>query len=178
MVPIDEHGDAAGGGGVQCAGGDAVAAAICGWSARALCVSGVAVGGREGGVVRVGSGGSRIAGMGLPGVERSAVEDQRLVHAKAADAFAGGGSGTDASVVGPRGAAAGTISFDDWQVSGSAGATGVGSGAGGGGAVVHRGGIAGLFAGARENVERGEHEHVGAGAGDDRGGMVVGVLEV
>ena len=45
LVPIDEHGDAAGGGGVQCAGGDALAAAVCGGPACAVRVSGMAVGG-------------------------------------------------------------------------------------------------------------------------------------
>jgi len=176
LVSIDEHGDAAAGAGVQRGGGADFAAAAGDGAARTVCVSRLVVVRPASSFVRLGAAGDCAAGVGLPGVERSPSESERVVHAEAVDFFAGSRRSTDSAVVDSGGTATGAISLDDREVSRHSGVAGVGGGVGGDGAAVHRRGVAGLFAGARENVERSVHGAAGGGVGDDGGGLVGGVL--
>ena len=137
LVSVDEPGNAAGGAGMQRAARSVPVAAISGDAFIAFCVSCLVVDGQRDGAVRMGAAGDCFAGVGLPGVESGAAKNQRLVYAKTADVFAGGGRGADDSVVDPSGATSGTILVVDWKISGSSGAAGVGRGAGGSGAAVY-----------------------------------------
>jgi hypothetical protein len=71
------------------------------------------------------------------GLERGSAQGQRMVHAQAADFFAGGPGGTDAALAGTRRSATATVSRDDRQISATARGLGMGR-AGGRGAVVLR----------------------------------------
>src|SRR5713226_1844645 len=90
-----------------------------------------------------------------------------MVHAQAADAFVGGGRGSDSAVVASGRSPSGAVLVDDREIPGAAGAAGVGSGVGGAGAAVRGRGVAGLFARARESTERGQLGLVAPGADDD-----------
>src|SRR5712692_6623797 len=53
-----------------------------------------------------------------------------MVHAQAADAFVGGGRGSDSAVVASGRSPSGAVLVDDREIPGTAGAAGVGSGVG------------------------------------------------
>jgi hypothetical protein len=109
--------------------------------------------------------------MGLFGLERGSAQGQRMVHAQAADFFAGGPGGTDAALAGTRRSATATVSRDDRQISATARGLGMGR-AGGRGAVVLRRRITRLTFGARQDAERGQHWGVGCRLNDEHRGMV------
>src|ERR1700687_447055 len=94
-----------------------------------------------------------------------------MVHAEAPDAVTGSRSGADFAVVDSGGGASRAVLINDREIPGTAGAAGLGSGVGGAGAAVRGRGVAGLFAGARESAERGQHGLTAAGADDDDGGL-------
>src|SRR6266446_6936611 len=110
--------------------------------------------------------------MGLPGLERSKAQGSGMVHAQAADAVVGGGSGAHFAVVDTGRSPSGAVLVDDWEIAGGAWVAGVGGSVGGAGAAVRGRGVAGLFARARESAERGQHglAAIGADNDDDRVG--------
>src|SRR6266478_872883 len=117
--------------------------------------------------------------MGLPGLERSKAQGSGMVHAQAADAVVGGGSGAHFAVVDTGRSPSGAVLVDDWEIPGGAWVAGVGSSVGGAGAAVRGRGVAGLFARARESAERGQRglAAIGADNDDDRlGGNFVEAL--
>src|SRR6266852_6279188 len=103
--------------------------------------------------------------MGLPGLERSKAQGSGMVHAQAADAVVGGGSGAHFAVVDTGRSPSGAVLVDDWEIPGGAWVAGVGGG--GGGAAVRGRGVAGLFARARESAERGQRGLAAIGADND-----------
>jgi hypothetical protein len=166
LVSANELDDAADGRGLQRRGGVCAAASSGGRAAFAI-LSGMDVVQPQSGTVWLGADCGGIAGLGLPGLERSEAQGSGMVHAQAANAVVGGGSGADFALVDTGRSPSGAVHVDDCEIPGAAWVAGVGSGVGGAGAVVRGRGVAGLFARARESAERGQCGLAAIGADND-----------